>query len=277
MNKRTSSRLSLFVFLIQIMAYSLSTTVTANEKVIERVDWQKQFSKFEAEGTMVVLDEREKISKKYVFNLQRAQKRYSPASTYKIPHSLFALDAGIVKDKFQTFKWDGIKRNYKPHNQDQTLQSAMRYSAIWVYDLFAKKLGAEKSNNYLSKINYGNKDSSTKTGSYWVDGNLSISAHEQIVFLKKLYNNKLPFKIEHQLLVKDIMLTDSGENWSLHAKTGWQGHYGWWVGWVECPTGPVFFALNIDTPNRLKDLYKRKPIVTEILQLMEALPNKKLN
>lgn len=204
MNKSTTDKLFLFVFLIQIVAYPLSASSTVNEKVIERVDWQKPFSKFEAEGTIVVLDEREKYSKKYVFNLQRAQKRYSPASTYKIPHSLFALDAGIVKDEFHVFKWDGIERSYKPHNQDQTLQSAMQYSAVWVYDLLARGLGIAKSRDYLNKINYGNRDPTTKSGSYWIDGNLSISAYEQIIFLKQLYNNELPFKLEHQLLVKKL-------------------------------------------------------------------------
>lgn len=73
------------------------------------------------------------------------------------------------------------------------------------------------------------------------------------------------------------MLTKKGDNWSLYAKTGWQGHSGWWIGWVGLQTGPVFFALNIDTPNRLQDLYKRKSIVREILQSMDVLPNRKLH
>ncbi|MBE9114187.1 class D beta-lactamase, partial [Nodosilinea sp. LEGE 07298] len=44
------------------------------------------------------------------------------------------------------------------------------------------------------------------------------------------------------------------------------------VGWVEWPTGPVFFALNMDTPNRLDDLYKREEITRAILQSIDALP-----
>ena len=41
---------------------------------------------------------------------ERAGKRYSPASTFKVPHTLFALDAGVVKDEFQVFPWDGVKK-----------------------------------------------------------------------------------------------------------------------------------------------------------------------
>ena len=65
---------------------------------------------------------------------------------------------------------------------------------------------------------------------------------------------------------------EAGRNWILRAKTGWEGRMGWWVGWVEWPTGPVFFALNIDTPNRMDDLFKGEAIVRAILRSIEALP-----
>ena len=58
---------------------------------------------------------------------------------------------------------------------------------------------------------------------------------------EKLYRNELPFKVEHQRLVKDIMIVEAGRDWILRAKTGWQARVepqiGWWVGWVETPTG----------------------------------------
>jgi len=231
------------------------------------------FKKYNAKGTIVVLDKRSEDSKSYVFNQKRAEQRYSPASTYKIPHSLFAFDAGLVKDEFQIFPWDGVKRGYAPHNQDQNLRSAMRNSAVWVYDLFAEQLGEDKATNYLKQIAYGNADPTTAKGSYWINGKLAISAYEQIAFLESLYKNELPFKLAHQLLIKDIMVVEAQKNWILRAKTGWQGKHGWWVGWVEWPTGPVFFALNIDTPERMKDLYKRQAIVRDILTSIKALPS----
>ena len=82
----------------------------------------------------------------------------------------------------------------------------------------------------------------------------------------------LPFRVEHQRLVKDVMVNEAGRDWILRAKTGWSGKVGWWVGWVEWPTGPVFFALNIDTPNRLDDLSKRQEITRNILRSINALP-----
>ena len=97
----------------------------------------------------------------------------------------------------------------------------MRNSTVWVYQLFAKEIGEDKARSYLKKINYGNADPTTKSGDYWIDGNLSISAYEQIAFLKSLYRNELPFKVEHQRLVKDIMVVEAKRDWILRAKTGW--------------------------------------------------------
>jgi len=205
------------------------------------------------------------------FNIGRAGKRFFPASTFKIPHALFALDAGVIRDEFETKVWDGVKRSFPGWNQDQNLRSSMRYSVVWVYEGFAKEIGEKKEREYLEKVQYGNQDSSGKQP-FWIEGNLQISAQEQLDFLKRLYRNELPFSLANQRLVKDIMIVEAGREWILRAKTGWSGTVGWWVGWVEHPQGPVFFALNIDTPGRAEDLPKREAITRKILKSIEALP-----
>jgi beta-lactamase class D len=252
--------------------FILTMALPAFAAVQERPQWSSVFDKFNAKGAIVVIDERAKDQSILVFDQERAAKRFSPASTFKIPHTLFALDAGAVRDEFQIFKWDGVPRSFSGHNSDQTLRSAMRNSTLWVYQQFAKDIGPEKARSYLKRIDYGNADPSVATGDYWIDGNLAISAHEQISFLKRLYLNQLPFPVEHQRLVKDLMIVEAGRDWILRAKTGWEGRFGWWVGWVEWPTGPVYFALNIDTPNKMADLVKREQITREILTSLGALP-----
>jgi beta-lactamase class D OXA-2 len=265
----------IFAILFSFLTFIFPTH--AQEKPQERADWGKYFTEFNAKGTIVVADERAGTRSTSVYNEARAKQRFSPASTYKIPHTLMALGAGAVSDEFQVFRWDGVARSFAAHNQDQDLRSAMRNSTIWVYEKFAKEIGPDKARDYLHKLNYGNQDPTTARGNYWVDGNLAISAYEQISFLKKLYRNELPFRIEHQRLLKDIMIVEAGRDWILRAKTGWEGRMGWWVGWVEWPGvgnvgGAVFFALNIDTPNRMEDLHKREDIVRAILKSIKALP-----
>jgi len=244
----------------------------AADSATERADWKKHFDEVSATGTIVVIDERPDSRGAFVYNAARAKTRYSPASTFKIPHTLFALQDGAVRDEFQVFQWDGVRRAYAGHNQDQDLRSAMRYSTLWVYQRFARQIGEAQAKRYLRSIEYGNADPSSPSGDYWVDGDLRISAEEQVEFLRKLYRNQLPFLLQHQRLVKDLMVNEAGYDWILRAKTGWEGRYGWWVGWVEWREGPVFFAINIDTPNRSEDLGKRQSIAKAVLRSIRALP-----
>ena len=259
--------------LICIILTVLSLSVFADGVGDEQPDWAKFFNQHNAEGTVVISDERSGSTADMVFNHERAKKRFSPASTFKIPHAVFALDAGVINDEFETIKWDGTERSYPAWNRDQNLRSSMRHSVVWVYQKFEKDIGEEKEAEYLKKIQYGNQDS-TGENPFWIEGNLKISANEQIAFLKKLYRNKLPFSVAHQRLVKDVMLIEAGRDWILRGKTGWSGTVGWWVGWVEHPTGPVFFALNIDTANRFDDLPKREAITRSILVSLGALKQK---
>ena len=266
MRRNTSlSIYSVFTFIV------LFPKLMFAETPIQRADWSKYFDEANAQGTIVVSDERSGGKGTMAFNIGRAEKRFSPASTFKIPHALFALDAGVIRDEFETKAWDGVKRSFPGWNQDQNLRSSMRYSVVWVYEGFAREIGEEKEREYLEKVQYGNQDSSGKQP-FWIEGNLQISAQEQLDFLKRLYRNELPFSLANQRLIKDIMIVEAGPEWILRAKTGWSGTVGWWVGWVEHPKGPVFFALNIDTPGRVEDLPKREAITRKILKSIEALP-----
>ena len=70
------------------------------------------------------------------------------------------------------------------------------------------------------------------------------------------------------------MIVEADREWILRAKTGWSGKIGWWIGWVEHSEGPVFFALNIDTPKGHANLESREGITRKILSSIEALPHK---
>ena len=166
----------------------------------ERSDWRKFFfSEFQAKGTIVVADERQ-TDRVILVLIRCGQRNATRRPRHSRFHTLFALDAGAARDEFQVFRWDGI-RSFAAHNQDQDLRSAMRNSTVWIYELFAKEIGEDKARRYLKQIDYGNADPSTSNGDYWIDGNLAIAAQEQIAFLRKLYHNELPFRVEHQRLV----------------------------------------------------------------------------
>ena len=92
------NRRSLILFSLSIVLAFRTLAASASQ---ERADWSSFFTTAEVHGTIVVLDNRNGTEVAFVYDSERAGRRYSPASTFKIPHSLFALDAGILRDEFQ--------------------------------------------------------------------------------------------------------------------------------------------------------------------------------
>ena len=77
------------IFAILFLHFCLARSRMHKEGMRERSDWRKFFSEFQAKGTIVVADERQTDRVILVFDQVRSEKRYSPASTFKIPHTLF--------------------------------------------------------------------------------------------------------------------------------------------------------------------------------------------
>ena len=236
----------------------LSINLFAWDKEVEEV-----FKKYKVEGTIVI----ESLNKKKIniYNDKRASELFSPASTFKIPHSLIALNEGIVK-KDSVIVWDKKIREYESWNKDQILLTAFKSSCVWCYQEFASKIGVEKYKKYLKELNYGNKKIGDDVTRFWLDESLEITTFEQIKFLKRFYTNNLPFKIEDINLLKEIMIDEKNENYTIRAKTGWEGRYGWYVGYVETKDDVWFFSTNIDTKSK-DDLPKRKAITLEALKI----------
>lgn len=261
-----------------LMAWAMgaSTALAADGA---RADWARLFDDAGATGTLLVVDERD--GSRHVHDDARARQRFVPASTFKIPHLLFALDAGIATDAAQTFRWDGVPRRFAQWNRDQTLVEAMRGSTVWVFQDFARALGERRERRYLRRLGYGNRSITGGIDRFWLDGGLAISAVEQVAFLQRLRRDALPFDVAHQQLVKELLViervaTERGPGFTLRGKTGWafdaEPQLGWFVGWVDTPDGAVFFALNIDMPGGAADAPKREAIVRRALASIGALP-----
>lgn len=218
-------------------------------------------------------------NKFWLSNPKRAETRFIPASTSKIPHTLIALETKqALPDTI--FKWDGRERFLKSWNQDQTLAQAYQRSAVWVYQEIAQKLGHNVMAEWLKQLDYGNHDigDADNVTRYWLQGPLEISALEQVHFLEKLSKNELPLSMETYEKSRAIFKNETKGASTLFAKTGWMHDdeamdIGWFVGWVETSdTSETYvFALNIDMPNA-SDIKKRKPIVMNALKAIGAWP-----
>lgn len=174
-----------------------------------------------------------------------------PASTFKIPNSLIALETGVVADPDKDlFPWDGVKRSIEAWNKDHTLRSAIAVSALPVYQEIARRIGQERMQKYVDLFDYGNRDIGGGIDQFWLTGNLRIDPIEQIDFVDRLRRRALPISKRSQDLVADILpVTKVGDS-IIRAKSGLtgrqQGSLGWMVGWAEKGEAHTVFALNMD-------------------------------
>ena len=186
-------------------------------------------------------------------DVNRSAEAKLPASTFKIPNSLIALETGVVEDPDKdVFKWDGVTRSIEAWNKDHTLRSAIAASAVPVYQEIARRIGAARMQTYLDLFEYGNRDIGGGIDQFWLTGNLRIDPVQQVDFVDRLRRGVLPVAKRSQELVRDILpVTKAGDS-IIRAKTGLLGaeigkpSLGWVVGWAEKGTSQTVFALNMD-------------------------------
>ena len=249
------------------------TSMMFPQKVEERIDLKKYFDEYGHEGCFVLYDLNKDSYLKY--NRNRCDERFIPASTFKIFNSLVGLETGAVKNEFEIFKWDSVKRFYDKWNQDFDMANAIKYSAVWYYQELARRIGEDKMQYYISLNHYGNEDISGGIDKFWLNGGLRISADEQIELLKKLYLNEFKFSQRSMDIVKRIMIYDQTDDYTIHAKTGWairaDDQIGWFVGYVEKGSDVYFFAINLQSKNPEDGFVSRKEITFSILKELGVL------
>lgn len=263
-NYLNNSKIKVFLnFLILNCIVSLCFAQTK-----EVSEWRNIFSNSNVKGTFVLknLCTQEVL----VHNPERSQRQYIPASSFKVLNSLISLQEGVVARVDDIIKWDGIQRNYSAWNQDRTMRSGIKVSCVWFYQELARRVGEERMQYWLDETAYGNRKIENAIDQFWLVGNLKISALEQVQFIERLVNNELPFDAEVQEVVKSIIITDTGENYTIHSKTGWNGQVGWNIGFVITNKGTWCFAVNMDLSD-LNSGNKRIEITKEVLKQQGVL------
>ncbi len=205
----------------------------------------------------------------YVANPGRAATPLLPASTFKIPNTLIALAEGVLHEQ-DVFHWDGRDTGVAAWNQDHTLATAFRASCVWCYQQLARRVGQAAYVRYLRELQYGNQRPGPNLTTFWLDGDLRISALEQIEFLRRVYAQAPPIPPAAYAVLRRIMVVEKTPTGVLRGKTGWtrraDGEHGWFVGYVETPAGTWFFATNMEIG--LSSIAgRREEVIREALQL----------
>lgn len=189
--------------------------------------------------------------------------RISAASTFKIAISLMAFDSRVYTSPNEP-EWP-FKEGYADWNpkwrQATTPSSWMRDSVVWFSQHATEKLGTELFAAYVEAFDYGNKDVSGDKGkgngltNAWLSSSLQISPTEQVAFLTRMIEGKLPLDpVAVEQTKKLLTFGDQPGGWHIYGKTGagmpfgddgelLKGQpFGWYVGWAEKDDRRVVFA-----------------------------------
>ena len=252
--------------------------VRAQQSLDVKADFSRRFEEAGTHGVFAMLRLRDKNL--VVTDEGRARERFVPASTFKVPHSLIALETGVVADADkEIIRWDGNVRSIEAWNKDHTLRSAIAVSAVPVYQQIALRIGADRMKKYLEAFSYGNGEVGSQIDRFWLDGPLRISALEQIQFFEKLQRGDLPATAQNIAVVKDIMSVEQIAGGTIRFKTGAVGidgtagekaMLGWLAGTVDRGEDSSIFAMNIDI-RAPSDLARRMTISKAILGDLGAI------
>ncbi len=134
-----------------------------------------------------------------------------PASTFKIPNSIIALETGVVGDPDKdVFKWDGVTRSIEAWNKDYTLRSAIAVSRGAGLSGDRAPHRAERMQKYVDLFDYGNRDIGGGIDQFWLTGNLRIDPVQQIDFVDRLRRGVLPVSKRSQELSARYPAGDQG-------------------------------------------------------------------
>lgn len=272
------------ILAIIISGHSLTDarTEASEDSIIVRKDYNRFFEQCNVNGGIVLFDYK---SKTWITNdSSHIQKEFLPASSFKIINLLIALETGVIKDENEIMKFPGNSDTalygYRPDiYHDMTIKEAFKKSAVWVFIDLAKKIGKDRYKHYLKLCDYGNLDLSEQGEDFWNFGPFKISPVNQVKFLVKLYDEKLPFTKRNMDIIKNVMISDQTENYTLRSKTGWTRadglNIGWWVGYIERKEGVLLFATNLLQPrslNRPDFASCRIEITKAVLKDLGAIP-----
>lgn len=210
----------------------------------------------EIDGTFVLLDGRTGRAVRH--DPARARTGYLPASTFKIPNTLIALETGIATGPDLALAWDSIaapRQAWWPQSwaRDHALRTTLPASVIWFYQELARRTRPERMQAYLERFGFGNRDISGGIDTFWLTGGLRISADDQVEFLRRFYFGDLGVSDASTRTVKELLVLEETPSYRLSGKTGWAGlgvedgpQIGWFVGYLERGGDVHFFATNID-------------------------------
>ncbi len=199
------------------------------------------YKKFGVKGSCIVFNQ---VKNKYYYSdTTKIKHLYAPNNTFDFYVGLIGLESGVIK-------------NYENPNGDDSLTNdklikALKSQNPAFFSVTTRRIKHDRLQNWLSLLNYGNRDISGGIETFWQDNTLKISTKQQFDLLKKLYYYNLPFSFENIRLVKSTFhLTKLvNKNVYTYKVTGYQNgkQHAWFIGYAEFLNNTYMFVQSLES------------------------------
>jgi beta-lactamase class D len=248
---------------------NVSIESTPRTNSVQDPRFTKHFQQLGVEGSIMIYDLNN--DRTYQHNPQRNQTAFLPVSTFKILNSLISLETQVIPNELAILTWDGIERKLPEWNRDLNMKEAIKISAVWFYQVLARRIGHEQMQKWITNVGYGNQQIGDKQDidKFWLEGKLQITPQAQIQFLRRLYKGDLPFSKKSISTVKEMIIVEQTPDYTIRGKTGTidnpKAPIGWYVGYLEKGKNAYFFATNINIRTKA-DAAARKELTRRCLK-----------
>lgn len=228
-------------------------------RLARETEWPVFTRRFDAIGVAGALVVHDALrGGRLIANAERAKKGYLPGSTFKIPNTVIALHTGAIRDideetfaaPEKPFLVEGKPFLPEACAAKLNLRAAFKNSCIPAYQELARRIGVDAYKEWLTRFDYGNAEPGPDLQTFWLDGDLRISAEGQTKFLRQLIIKTLPVSPRAIALTEEIMFIEKIGDTAIHGKSGWvyseKPAIGWWVGYAQRGEEVVMIALNLD-------------------------------
>jgi len=273
----TTMKISSFLFLplclIVLTLLIKEKPIDLEEKKIQKTEFQTILDAANLSGSILVYDLN--LETYYSNDFKWAERQFIPASTFKIPNSLIALELGIVENEETIMPWDGQERSITSWNQDLTFKQAFHYSCVPCYQDIARQVGAERMASMLQKFDFGRTYVSEENiDLFWLEGITRISQMQQIDFLRRFEASDLGISDRTDMIAKDMMVIQQGPEFEMIGKTGLSlSGVGWFVGYIKKETNVYFFSTNVQMGGNT-DFNLRQEVTFKALEQLKIYETK---
>lgn len=250
------------------------------EPIIVETEWSYYFDGIN--GAAVIFDTTENCYQ--IYNLELADTRRSPCSTFKIISSLIALENGIIKVDDSTREWSGEIFGIEEWNRDIDFSDAFHSSCVWYFRQVIDEIGQQAMQEELNKLPYGNADISDWEGlntgnsnpaltGFWLESSLLISPKEQAEVMENIFNGKSEYSEQTIDQLEQVMLLpeQNGTDISIYGKTGMGKVQGivvdsWFTGFADSADKRISFCVYLgESDGKDVSSAKAREIAMEIM------------